>query len=449
MVKNTHSQNKNILLRGHGRLHAQVKDYLADDITVKVWIDKAKYAKRNKAPLTHDLNTFYRQLEIQNKTGSLSINYRYSEEFRGIYRELMEYANAFLYIYSRRPTLNGENNFMDMMDAFHIYIHFFINLLKTNDIHYVFFSTVPHHADYVLYLVAKALKIKTVVFFQSLEPGKAFMGTDINQLGSIDCDIKNIRPISIAQSKRRSYLYMRGSLKYRPCIKVISALLFRRDMGLTIHRLMNLRREMWFKRDYKKMVSDNLPDGKFVYFPLHLQPELTTQSLGGIFVDQILAIECLRALLPDEWKIVVKENPKQTAYSRGRLFFHRLSKIPGVVYVGKTLNTFDLLEKSEFCATITGTVGFEALAFGKQVLIFGQAVYKDLPGIIQYTDDLTLDNIMSRHFLHSELEIAYAKLVHNMVEVVIDADYIQLVDHFSEKKNTQMLANIINRVVRE
>ncbi len=440
---------KNILLRGHGKLHADIKKYLSDDITVKVWIDKGKFSKRTGAGITHDLNTFYRQLEIQKKTGALSIDYQYRKEFLSIYKELIKHANTFLYIYSRKPTLNGENNFMDMMDAFHIYIHFFIDLLKTNNIRYIFFSTLPHHADYILYLTAKALHIKTVAFFQSQEPGKAFMMSDIEEFGSLNNSPEDIQPIPIKRNQRKSYFYMENLPQYRPYIKMLSALLFRRNMDLLFHRAINLRKEKRFKRNYKTLIADHLPEKKFVYFPLHLQPELSTMTLGGKFVDQMLTIECLRALLPDDWWIVVKENPKQTAYARGALFFARLVKIPNVVYMGKKADTFDLIKKSEFCATVTGTAGFEALAFGKRVLVFGQAVYRNFPGVIQYRDGLTFDDVMSVSFSHADLELAYAKLVHGMVDIVIDPDYIPLVDDFSVEKNTQALADIINRVVEE
>ena len=441
-------KQKNILLRGHGRLHSDIKKYLADDINVKVWVDQGKYTKRTGAEITHDLNTFYRALGTHKKTGALSVDYQYRKEFLSIYDELVKHTNTFLYIYSRKPILSGENNFMDMMDAFHIYIHFFIDLLKTNRIDYIFFSTVPHHADYVLYLVAKVLGIKTTAFFQAQELGKAFMVNDIEQLGSLDDTPEDTAPIPIKRNGRKSYFYMENLPKHRPYIKVTSALLFRRDIDLFFHRLMNLRKERRFKRDYKHLAASHLPTGKFVYFPLHLQPELTTMTFGGKFVDQALAIECLRALLPNEWWIVVKENPKQTAYARGALFFARLAKLSKVIYAGKTLDTFDLIKQSEFCATITGTTGFEALTFGKRALVFGQAWYQNLPGVIRYRDELTLDEIMSVDFSHTELELAYAKLVHSMVDIVVNTDHISLIDGFSTEKNTRALAAIINRVAQ-
>ena len=442
------SGKTNILLRGHGRLHADIKKYLADNIEVKVWMDKGKYAKRTGADLTHDLNAFYRRLQIHKKTGALSVDYQYRREFLSISEKLAPHIPTFLYIYSRKPVLNGENNFMDMMDAFHIYVHFFIDLLKSNSIDYIFFSTIPHHADYILYLVAKELNIKTVAFLQSQEPGKAFMVSETGDLGALSENAESIRPTPLQRNERKSHWYMQHIPRQRLYTKIISALLFRMDSDLFFHRLSTLRKARQFKRDYKRLTATQLPTNPFVYFPLHLQPELTTMSLGGQFVDQMLAIEHLRALLPDDWAIVVKENPKQTAYARGALFFARLAKIPNLSYVGKTFDTYDLIEKSQFCATVTGTAGFEALTFGKHVLVFGQAIYKNFPGVVQYRNGLTHEDIMSATFSHAEVELAYAKLARTMVDLVVDADTIHQVNEFSAEENTRALANIINQTVR-
>ena len=94
---------------------------------------------------------------------------------------------------------------------------------------------------------------------------------------------------------------------------------------------------------------------------MQLQPEMTTATLGGIFNDQLLALECLARKLPPGWRILVKENPKQTAFMRGRLFWQRFDSIPNVVLVPMHTDTFTLTAKSQFVATITGTVGWGRL----------------------------------------------------------------------------------------
>ena len=435
---------KNILLYGFFDDHtSDVRKYLDDDVRIKVWLGKKSNKLTTLAPHIHDFN---HSLPFQKNR--LKIHYRYRREFSEIYPEVRKHADSFLYIYCRKPVLYGGNDFIDMMDAFHVYIHFYIDLLKSNDIEGVFFPLIPHEADYILYLVAKALGIKAYMFYPAPFPGKSFLTDDIENIGSLHTGNAEIEPIKVKKNHRKHYPYMDRKVRINHLRKLISAVLFRRDLNLSLYRLQALARNERFKRNYRQFTGEPPTSERFVYFALHLQPELTTTSLGGVFVDQMLALECLRALLPDDRCIVVKENPHQTCHSRGRLFYARLEKIPKLVYVGKETDTYDLIERSEFVATITGNVGLDALRFGKRVLIFGNAPYKGFPGVVSYHQRLTFADIMKVRFTHEQFERACSILHHNTVDVVTDIDYTRQVKDFSNEKNGRALAEVINAVMR-
>ena len=77
-------------------------------------------------------------------------------------------------------------------------------------------------------------------------------------------------------------------------------------------------------------------------------------------------------MLPDDWFIYVKENPKQKEYMRERYFFERLSLIPNTVFVDRSVDTYKLMESAQFVSTITETAAWEAITGGKNALLFGK-----------------------------------------------------------------------------
>jgi hypothetical protein len=187
---------------------------------------------------------------------------------------------------------------------------------------------------------------------------------------------------------------------------------------------------------------------KFVYFPLHLQPELTTSALGGIYVDQLLTIERLSKLVPDDWCIYVKENPKQTELMRGKWFFARLRLIRNVNVVPPDFDTYSLIKNCIFVATITGTAGWEAISGGKNALIFGNPWYKILPGVFSYDENFKLEDILNYKINHDELERELNLLLSKAGDGVIDESYSVLAENFNTIDNASNIATFLERLIK-
>lgn len=147
--------------------------------------------------------------------------------------------------------------------------------------------------------------------------------------------------------------------------------------------------------------SDPKPDleGRFVYFPLHYEPERTSNPDGGVFHDQIIAIVALRRILSPDIRIIVKEHPSQTYYGtrgilgRSPLFYKTINSINGVCLAASEVSSISLINRSVFTATITGTSAIESAILGKKSLVFGDTWFIGCPNIIKWRDGLTYQEI--------------------------------------------------------
>lgn len=158
-----------------------------------------------------------------------------------------------------------------------------------------------------------------------------------------------------------------------------------------ITRLMTrYRRKGNLRKANAREAEEALPSGKFVYFPLHYEPERTTNPDGEAFHDQLKALVALRAFLPPDIAIVVKEHPSQFLVadrgSRGRspLFYALVKELHGVRFIGAAMNSMDVIRRCEAVATITGSVAVEAALMGKRVIVFGKPWFQGCPNTFQW-----------------------------------------------------------------
>ena len=105
---------------------------------------------------------------------------------------------------------------------------------------------------------------------------------------------------------------------------------------------------------------------------------------------------------------------------RGPLFFHRLKRIPNVTFLPSSANTYELTRRARFVATITGTVGWEAIRQGKPALVFGKAWYRKLEGVHEWHDELQYEDILNSRIDHDKLEKNAGSLLAQAHSGVID-----------------------------
>jgi hypothetical protein len=193
---------------------------------------------------------------------------------------------------------------------------------------------------------------------------------------------------------------------------------------------------------YKK----NRPDIPYAYFPLHLQPELTTAILGGIYSNQLFAIKKAAEWAADNgWCLIVKENPIQGNFHRGPFFMKALEAIPNIFMVDSSQNTHDLIGRSECVITITGTAGIEGLVLGKPVVCLGDIYYKKFNGLVSFTGQQDWKNYRPPTLLD-----IYSNIITIMNCAYLGASEIDCGKFYeiSDRDNTKNLVDSIKNIMR-
>lgn len=363
---------------------------------------------------------------------------------------------TFLDMFSRIPLAQGKP-VQELGHIFHLYIDFFSSLLIRNRVDVVFLQAPPVFGpDYVLYRVAKALRIKVVITYQSLFPNRFLYIENLDDFGVFD----GIQPYEEAydydptEDSRNGYFYIEQPkpVKHHCRASLIADLLKLTTSG---RRKPNTLAGVFQKyqecRNFQKFqsqreLSEVDLDRPFVYFPLQLQPELTTSALGDGYADQLSAVEKVRELIPDDWLLYIKENPKQRYRQRGEYFYRRIDRIPGATLVSRGIDTYKLMEKARFTSVVTGTAGWESICSGRPVLVFGRPWYMSFPGVVKFREGLQLSEITETTVDPVELKETFRELTRKMFPGVVDPDYIEIVEGYSDGNNAVLLERFIKTV---
>lgn len=138
-------------------------------------------------------------------------------------------------------------------------------------------------------------------------------------------------------------------------------------------------------KSYKKYYKQPDYTDKYVFFPLHFQPEATTLVCAERYEKQLFFIDQISKSLPSDTKLYVKEHYAVLGH-RDPDFYKKMQHYPNTVIIDPLVQAKDLILHSDAVITLTGTAGWEAFVYGKPVICCGNVFYQNAPGVVSVSD---------------------------------------------------------------
>jgi hypothetical protein len=192
----------------------------------------------------------------------------------------------------------------------------------------------------------------------------------------------------------------------------------------------------------------------YVFVALQCEPERQSCPCGGVFTHQYVMIDLLSKVVPEGWKIYVKEHPSQfkeyqmAERAKTFEFYDVIASIPKVSLVPLAYTSFELIDGAKTTATVSGTVGWESVVRGTPTLLFGYSWYKDCKGIfITHTIEEcknAIRKIENEYKVNPDEVESFAQAVANCsVRGYIDRIYSKM-DIITPEENVENLAKAIH-----
>jgi len=213
----------------------------------------------------------------------------------------------------------------------------------------------------------------------------------------------------------RQYL-RESSLNLRNCYEETSSFLFTSLIVTMLKRLNHFESVSRYNPTKAvKHIFSIIHKKRFVLLLLHHQPESSTNIDGINYEDQVLFASYLRAIIPSEIPLFVKDVLASNARISYEKYPDALEHLPNTFNLPPQWTTRDFINSAEVIATVSGTAGIEALNLGKPVIYSGSPIWKHHPNarhisefssheaFVQFIDHTNI-SLTSLDFIYSPLD---------------------------------------------
>lgn len=167
--------------------------------------------------------------------------------------------------------------------------------------------------------------------------------------------------------------------------------------GKTIFKVMTqfifMKRKLRRRFIDEHFLKDIPTNSKFVYFPMHTEPERALLLVAPYYTNQIEVITNIARSLPMGYKLYVKEHRAMAlAGWRDASYYKQILDLPNVELVHPFVKPDELFKNCSLVITIGGASGIEGAFYGKPSIVFADVSYTILPTVkrVKNFDELPL-----------------------------------------------------------
>ena len=176
---------------------------------------------------------------------------------------------------------------------------------------------------------------------------------------------------------------------------------------------------------------------KFVFFPLHVQPERYVDISAPFFSNQLELVRNIAKALPPEYKLYVKEHfAMKPLYWRKTSFYKGIVSLPNVELIHPSFSAEEIIKKSSLVLSITGTSALQAAFHEKPSIVFAHTIFNEFHPSIRRVKNL------------EELPSAIRSALKTKVNVIDLNRYIDIIEKESFTYNPHIFDNESNPVFK-
>jgi len=174
--------------------------------------------------------------------------------------------------------------------------------------------------------------------------------------------------------------------------------------------LNNMRTRRIHLRDYNEVVSYERPEGDFILFLFHMQPEYTVDGIATQYYNQAELVASIARKLPSGVTLVVKEHPFTAGSLRRPIsYYSDMLRHPNVLFLHHSVESHDLLRSAIGVITLTGTIGLEAILFNIPVVVLGKIYYRFFDEILYAKNVDELIELLNERFIRNRNKLNVSK----------------------------------------